>query len=279
MQVAIIGVGLIGGSLGLRLRQSGFASEVVGCGRSSANLETALQLGCVDRYTHQPLSAVTGADLVVVATPVRTVGAIFEAIAPEVTEHTVVTDVGSVKQSVVAQAARLPFPRRFVGGHPIAGTEDSGAAAADADLFEDARWIITPEGSDADAIDLVAGMVGATGAQLERMSAARHDEIFAWVSHLPHLLAFALGEALRQMDPGLLSYGGGGLRDFMRIAASDPVMWRDIFEANQPALMDAASVFDRILRGLIEQISSDSEAVAATLEQVRALVRAARETT
>ncbi len=277
MRIAVIGTGLIGGSLGLRLRSSGFAEHVVGCGRTLENLETALARGCIDSFTHDPVSAVDGADLVFLSVPVATMPAIMGLIAGAVGEQTVITDGGSTKQDVWdAARTTLQYPNRFVPGHPIAGTENSGAAAADGDLFVGRRWILTPvEATDADALDRVKTMAEQTGAVVQTLSPGRHDQIFGWVSHLPHLIAFALAAAIGD-DPDVdLEFGGGGLNDFLRIAASDPVMWRDIFVANQAVLRTAVDQYASRLNLLMELVN-DPEQLEAQLHRIRDSVRAAR---
>lgn len=273
-RVALIGVGLINASLGMRLRREGFAGCVVGCGRDPGNLAVALERGAVDEVTHDPATAVAGADLVVVGTPVRSMADIFEAIAPALSPRAVITDVGSVKRPVVAAAAAAGLPAgRFVPGHPIAGTENSGAAAGFPDLFEGRRWIVVP-GAATDAQRLVESMVAVVGAERVSMDADRHDEVFGWVSHLPHLVSFGLAGALAAYDGGMMRFGGGGLREFLRIAASDPVMWRDIFLDNREVLRQAwaatAAEVERLL-ALVE--AGDEPALAAALDGTRGNVR------
>lgn len=277
-RVAIIGVGLIGGSLGMSLRRSGWAREVVGCGRTVANLETARRRGAIDRFTQDPASAVTEADLVVVGVPVGAVEGVLRAVAPSLRPEAVVTDVGSVKGTVVEAAGEaLSWPGRFVGGHPIAGTENRGAEAADPDLFVDARWILTPgPGTDPDARELVHAMAEATGARVEVLEPTEHDRILAWVSHLPHLIAYGLADALHRADPALISYGGGGLRDFLRVAASDAEMWRDIFAANHEAVDRALEGFERAAEDL-SALAERPEELVGRLDAVRDRIRAFRE--
>lgn len=273
-RVAVVGVGLIGASLGMRLRETGYATHVTGCGRQRENLEVALRRGAIDAAVHDPAEAARGADLVVVCTPVRSMAPIFRAIAPALGDEAVVTDAGSVKRDVVeaARAAGLPLDR-FVPGHPIAGTENSGAAAAFPSLFEGRRWILVP-GAAAAAEARVDAMIAALGAECVRMDADRHDEVFGWVSHLPHLVSFALAGALERHDPSMMRFGGGGLREFLRIAASDPVMWRDIFLDNRHVLRAAwtatAAEAERFLAAVE---TGDAEALTALLDFVRTGVR------
>lgn len=274
--VTIIGVGLIGGSLGLSLRQTGFAKQVLGCGRSVANLEVAQSKGCIDGFTQDLSQAVQNADLVVVCVPVLSTASIFAQIAPSLKPNAVVTDVGSVKTTIVTAAKLLPAPDCFVGGHPIAGSEHSGAAAAESWLFKGKRWVLTPTSrTNPAALKLVSDMVSATGAFIDQQSPERHDQIFAWVSHVPHLLAFALAGAIAKSDANLFAQGGSALRDFLRVAASDPVMWRDIFKANTQAIRQAADAVQNEIQALLDQLQH-AEQIERALLQAQQAVRKAR---
>lgn len=241
-RLAIIGVGLIGGSLARALRRAGAVGEIVGSGRDASQLEKAVELGVIDRYELDPALAVRKADVVVLAVPLGSMEGVMRAIAPTVAPGAVVTDVGSAKASVIAAAGRAfgAVPPRFVPGHPIAGTEKSGVEASLTGLFEQRRVILTP-GPETDPIALatVRSMWQETGAQVVEMDAAHHDEILAATSHLPHLLAFTLVDTLAQMEDKLdiFRYAAGGFRDFTRIASSDPQMWHDICLANREAIL------------------------------------------
>lgn len=236
-RLGLIGVGLIGGSLAAALRAADYVREVVGYGRSLANLEDAARLGLIDAALPSPEAVAREADVIVLALPVGGIGNMLAQIVGSIAPHAIVTDVGSVKLGVV-EAARQALPtnfRRFVGGHPIAGTERSGAVAARADLFRGRRVVLTPDDdTDADAIAQVQAMWHATGAEVMQMPAAEHDRILAASSHLPHALAYALVDMLVRMDEhrAVFDCAAAGFRDFTRIAASDPTMWRDIFVAN-----------------------------------------------
>ncbi len=251
-QVAIYGVGLIGGSLGAALRAQRIAGEVIGCGRNRANLEVAVERGLVDRFETDVRAAAEGAELVVLATPLSAIEPLLESLAQDLAADACVTDVGSVKAPVI-EAVRRAAPgclARFVPGHPIAGSERSGAWAADARLFCDHRVILTPtEITDASAVDRIAAMWRRVGALPEQMSPQDHDEVLAATSHLPHLLAFALVEELADGDTPapVFRYAAGGFRDFTRIASSDPRMWRDIFSANRLALSKQLARYQRAL--------------------------------
>lgn len=244
--LAIIGVGLIGGSLALALKARQAVGQVIGVGRSQANLDEALALGIIDATASVEEAA--RADVVFVATPVAQMPAIFARLCPQLGPGTVVTDGGSTKQDVIA-AARIGLGRRFdqfVPAHPIAGTEKTGAAAAFATLYE-ARKVVLCAGAETrpDAVARVSAMWQATGAILHRMSAAEHDDVFAAVSHLPHLLAFALVDMLAGMPRAdqYFNYAASGFRDFTRIAAGSPEMWRDISVANRTALREQLAAY------------------------------------
>jgi len=241
--LAVIGVGLVGGSLAMALRRAAAAGSIVGCDRDPQALERAAALGVIDRAADSVCEAVKGADLVVVAVPVRAIGRVLHDVSLALEPDAVVTDVGSTKGEVVRIASQELRERasRFVPGHPIAGREASGVEAAVADLFRSARVVLTPTPTtDADAIEVVKAAWEAAGARVATMDAERHDRIFAAVSHLPHLLSFALVSEIAARDDAaeLLGFAAGGFRDFTRIAASSPEMWRDIALQNRAALLE-----------------------------------------
>lgn len=258
-RLVIIGVGLIGGSLARALRGAGAVAEVVGCGRSLSNLERARELGVIDRFSQDPGAAVRGADLVFVSVPLGAMRGVFAALAPHLDPAAILTDGGSVKGSVIldAIAAFGQVPPRLVPGHPIAGTERSGVEASFAELYRNRRVILTPlPETDPRALERVEWMWGACGAEVSRMSVAHHDEVLAATSHLPHMLAFGLVDALARMDETdeIFRYAAGGFRDFTRIASSNPVMWRDICMANREALSAMLARFGVELTDLAEGI-------------------------
>ena len=245
-KVVICGVGLIGGSFALALKKSALALrrelQVVGMGRTRAPLEQALRLGVIDAIATDWASALDSADLVLLGMPVGQMPAVMRAMAPHLQPHTIVTDGGSTKSDVVA-AARAAFGdkiRQFIPGHPIAGAEKSGVVAAQADLYVDKRVVLTPlpENSAAD-VKAVRAVWELCGAKLSQLAPEEHDRVFAAVSHLPHLLAFALVHdfAQRPNSDQLFGFAAGGFRDFTRIASSHPEMWRDICVANRHALL------------------------------------------
>jgi len=241
-RLCIIGVGLIGGSLARALREAGACREVVGAGRSVSNLQTAVELGVIDRYETDLAQAVSGADMVVVCVPLGAMETVFNAINGALSERVVVTDVGSAKGSVIEAAQRVfgHVPEFFVPGHPIAGTEQSGVEASFSRLYHDRRVILTPlPGTSVHALERVRDMWEVAGAQVASMNPVHHDAVLAATSHLPHLLAYSLVDTLARLDENeeVFEYAAGGFRDFTRIASSDPVMWRDICLANGDAIL------------------------------------------
>ena len=256
-RLCVVGVGLIGGSLARALRRAGAVGEVVGTSRREVHLRRARELGVVDRYSLDPADAARGADMVVVCTPMGAMEGAFRALHPGLRPGAALTDAGSVKLAVF-RAARAAFGRVLPGlvpAHPIAGTEHSGVEASFASLFDGRRVIVTPgDGADPAAVDRVEAMWRAAGAETDRMAAARHDEILASVSHLPHLLAYALVD-LVAADPGdCFRYAAGGFRDFSRIASSDPVMWRDICLENREAIAARLDAFRARIGELAEAV-------------------------
>ena len=254
-RLTVIGVGLIGGSLARALRSAKAVGEIVGCGRNPENLERAVALGVIDRYSIDPAAAVRNADMVVVAVTLGATGKVFQSIAGALRSDAIVTDVGSTKRTVVgaARAAlRQSFPR-FVPGHPIAGTEFSGVEASFAELFRDRRVILTPVAeTEAAATKAVQTMWELTGARVVCLGVEHHDEVLAATSHLPHVLAYSLVDCLAGMsDSGeIFEFAAGGFRDFTRIASSNPEMWRDIALENREALLGACDRFEATLSTL-----------------------------
>ena len=247
-RLCIVGTGLIGGSLARDLRRLGEVAEVVGSSRHTANLERAVELGVIDRFDVDVARAVAGADMVVVAVPLGAIPGVFERIRDAVDDDAIITDVGSAKGSVVAAACSVLGPRlpRFVPAHPIAGTEHFGVEASVERLFERRRVILTPTmETGADALGRVSRMWETVGAEVVEMDVTRHDEILAATSHLPHMLAYTLVDVLGGMKERaeIFRFSAGGLRDFTRIASSDPRMWRDICLANRDAVADAIERF------------------------------------
>jgi prephenate dehydrogenase len=247
-QLTICGVGLIGGSFAITARKHRLVEHIVGLGRTKSNLDIALARGLVDTATNDPVEAARNADLVMLATPVMTFPATLTAMIPHLPEHAVVTDVGSVKGWVVQQLEPLLRPpMSFVGVHPVAGRETTGAGAAEEGLFVNHRVIVTPSArSKPDALEKVERLWRATGARIERMSPAAHDAILARASHLPQIVSSTLACALcDEIVEGhwAAAFGAGGLRDTTRIAASSAEMWRDICLTNSEAITDALRLY------------------------------------
>ena len=278
-RLTIIGVGLIGGSLARVCRKKGLAGELVGVGRGRKNLELAVELGVIDRWSHQVEEGVDGADGVVLATPMGTIIPLAERMAPHIEAGCLVTDVGSTKASVVEPLERLLQPSAaFVGGHPIAGTEKSGVEASSEALFEGNRCILTPtDRTDTEALARVQSLWEACGMSVVCMGPDTHDTLMAGVSHLPHMVAYALIHTvtgLSSNDHDAVAYSAGGFRDFTRIAASDPTMWRDICLANRKPLLAMIDRFSGSLDELREAIEgADGEA----LQELFAAARRIRE--
>jgi len=274
-KIVIVGLGLIGGSLARALIAAGCDCEIVGVGRDAAVLQQAIEDGSITAYTADVQTACAEADLIVIAVPVLSVKAMLQDMAPVLAPHTVITDVASVKHSVVA-AAREVFgsvPPRFVPGHPIAGSEQSGYAASKAELFQRRKVILTPLAeTDPAAVALVRALWELTGAEVLDMSVEHHDEVLAATSHLPHLLAFALVDTLSQQGESeeIFRYAAGGFRDFTRIASSDPVMWRDIFVTNGAAtvkILDKYVADLQILRAAL--LNGDGELLHTIFKRAR----------
>ncbi|MDT8440551.1 MAG: prephenate dehydrogenase/arogenate dehydrogenase family protein [Desulfuromonadales bacterium] len=260
-RLAIVGVGLIGGSLSLALKQAGAVGEVIGIGRGRANLDQALQLGVIDRATQDLAAGVAGADLVFLATPVLALGEVARQMMPHLKAGAILTDGGSVKQAVIeAIEPHLRPDVHFVPGHPIAGTENSGAAAAFAELYRQRRCILTPTArTDQTALETVRRMWQLAGSEVVVMDVDKHDRVLAAISHLPHMVAYALVNAVGaydRYDENILEYSAGGFRDFTRIASSDPTMWRDIALTNRDALLEMMSQFERFFAELKEDVAA-----------------------
>ena len=259
-RIAIFGVGLIGGSFALALKRARMAANIVGFGPGRASLNEALALGIIDEIGDSPAASVANSDLVLIAAPVAQTGPILRSIAPHLASSTIVTDAGSTKRDVVAAACAALGEKlaQFVPGHPIAGREVHGPKAALADLFDRKRVVLTPlpENSIED-IATVRSAWEACGGRVDTLSPFQHDDVFATISHLPHLLSYALvAQIARAKDADLkFGYAGGGFRDFTRIAASSPEMWRDIVLANREALLGELAGYCEMLadmRSLIE---------------------------
>ena len=261
-KMAVIGVGLIGGSLARVLREKKGVGEVVGIGRGEANLKRGVELGVLDSYTTDAKKGVEGADLVFIATPVCSIPQVVAEIAPHLAKGCIVTDGGSVKEYVVAACEPLmPEGTYFVGGHPIAGTEHSGVEASFSTLYQGRRCIVTPTGNtDPAALEKIVELWKMAGSSVPLMDPVQHDRVVAAISHLPHMVAYSLVNAVDGYDRfggDLLSFSAGGFRDFTRIASSDPVMWRDIALTNKDAILEMMDFFSGYLEKLRALVAAE----------------------
>jgi cyclohexadieny/prephenate dehydrogenase len=255
-RVALIGLGLIGSSISHALRRRGISAAIAGYAPSEATRAVGLRLGLVDSVHHSAREAVRGSDLVILCAPVGAFAAIAEEIAPELREGSILTDVGSVKGAVLRDVSRfVPSGVHFIPGHPIAGTEHSGPEAGFAELF-DGRWCILtpPPGADAAAVARLIAFWEALGSHVEIMTAEHHDLVLAITSHVPHLIAYNIVNTARHLervtDREVIKFSAGGFRDFTRIAASDPIMWRDVFLNNKEAVLEMLGRFTEDLTAL-----------------------------
>ncbi len=255
-RLALIGVGLIGSSIALAAKRAGLVDSIVGCARSQATRDKAVELGIVEAMHEDPAETVAGADLVIVCTHLGSYGAIGKAMAPGLAQGAIVTDVGSVKGCVARDLGpHIPDGVHLVPGHPVSGSEKSGPEAGFETLFDDRWWILTP-GEDADqaSVKTLTAFVQALGSRVEIMDAKRHDLVLAITSHLPHLIAYNIVGTADDMETvtqgEVVKYSAGGFRDFTRIAASDPEFWRDVFLNNREAVLETLGRFTEDLIAL-----------------------------
>ncbi len=279
--VSVIGVGLIGGSLAMALKAQKCVGKIIGAGRTRASLERALSLGVIDEIAISPAHAAESADLILLAAPVNAIAELFESIRPALDNNKIITDAGSVKAGIVAAATATlgDLISRFVPGHPVAGKEHSGVAAASADLFHNHNVVLTPSArTDANAIQQVTRMWAASGARVSIMHPALHDQVLAVTSHLPHVLAYAMVDFFANSDNLAHGYAmaAGGFYDFTRTTSSDPQMWRDICLMNREPILRHIDQFTQHLshiRSRIEKADGDAlEKLFATAKETRALV-------
>ena len=279
-RVALIGLGLIGSSIARRVRRDGLATEVVGCARTEETRTRAMELGIVDRVSADPAEAATGADLVVLCSPVGSYGAIAEAIGPALEQGAILTDTGSVKGAVIRDVQpHVPAGVHFIPGHPVSGTEHSGPDSGFAELFDN-RWCILtpPDGTDENAIERLTEFWRRAGSRVERMEASHHDIVLAITSHIPHLIAYNIVGTADDLETvtesEVIKYAAGGFRDFTRIAASDPVMWRDVFLSNRDAVLEVLGRFTEDLTALQRAIRwGDGDTLQDLFERTRAIRR------
>ena len=279
-RVALIGLGLINSSLARVLRGHAPATEIVGCARTRETLDKARALGIVDRTALDPAAAVEGADLVVLGTPVGAFGALAARFGPRLAKGAILTDVGSVKEAALAALApHVPAGVHLIPGHPVAGTEHSGPEAGFAEMFA-GRWCILtpPPQADPAAVERLAALWRTAGMTVELMDAGHHDTVLAITSHLPHLIAYNIVGTVADLEEEtkreVIKYAAGGFRDFTRIAASDPVMWRDVFLNNRAAVLEMLGRFTEDLTALQRAIRrGDGERLEALFTRTRAIRR------
>ncbi len=279
-RVALIGLGLINSSLARVLREKSPETEIVGCARSQATLDTSVALGFVDRVTLDPAEAVAGCDLVVLGTPVGTFAPLAAKIGPHLAPGAILTDVGSVKGAVIAALSpHVPAGVHLVPGHPVAGTEHSGPEAGFAALF-DGRWCILtpPPDTDPAAVERIAALWRMAGMMVELMDVEHHDAVLAITSHLPHLIAYNIVGTVTDLEEEtrqeVFKYAAAGFRDFTRIASSDPVMWRDIFLNNRGAVLEMLGRFTEDLSALQRAVRrGDGDYLETLFTRTRAIRR------
>lgn len=279
-RIAYLGIGLIGSSLARVVRRDGLARSSIACARSEETRASALRLGLVDEATADIAEAVTGADLVMICTPVGAYAAAAQAMAPHLAPGAIVSDVGSVKATVIRDLApHMPVGVHLVPGHPIAGTEKSGPENGFAELFQD-RWCILtpPEGTAPDAVQRVRALWQKAGMKVDEMTADHHDRVLAITSHLPHLIAYTIVGTADDLEEDtrqeVIKYSASGFRDFTRIAASDPVMWRDIFLSNREAVLETLQRFTEDLTTLQRAIRrGEGDTLEALFTRTRAIRR------
>ena len=275
-KVCIVGLGLIGGSIGLAIKRSNISNQITGYARSNSTLERAIELGLVDSVKDNLEEAVNNSDLVILATPLSTFRELVEEMSPFLKKGCIITDTGSAKLTVIEDLKDiLPNGVEFVPGHPIAGTEESGPDAGFAELFDNRWCILTPtEDNSSNAVDLVKDFWESIGSKVEIMDPMHHDKVLAITSHIPHLIAFNIVGTANNLanvtEKEVVKYSAGGFRDFTRIAASDPKMWSDIFTYNSDAVLEMLDLFSNDLAKLkAAVIKKDSDLLFSNFEKTR----------
>tara|TARA_B100001059_G_scaffold37162_1_gene30096 strand:+ start:398 stop:1318 length:921 start_codon:yes stop_codon:yes gene_type:complete len=275
-KVCIVGLGLIGGSIGLAIKRSNISNQITGYARSNSTLERAIDLGLVDSVRDNLKDAVSNSDLVILATPLSTFRELVEEMSPFLKKGCIITDTGSAKLTVIEDLKDiLPNGVEFVPGHPIAGTEESGPDAGFAELFDNRWCILTPtEDNSSNAVDLVKDFWESIGSKVEIMDPMHHDKVLAITSHIPHLIAFNIVGTANNLanvtEKEVVKYSAGGFRDFTRIAASDPKMWSDIFTYNSDAVLEMLDLFSNDLAKLkAAVIKKDSDLLFSNFEKTR----------
>ena len=275
-KVCIIGLGLIGGSIGLAMKRSKISNQIIGFARSNSTLKRAIELGLVDKVKDNLEDAVNDCDLIILATPLSTFKKLVEEMSPFLKKDCIITDTGSAKLSVIEDLRGiLPNNVEFIPGHPIAGTEESGPDAGFAELFDNRWCILTPtEENSSNAIDLIKEFWESIGSKVEIMDPLHHDKVLAITSHIPHLIAFNIVGTANNLanvtEKEVIKYSAGGFRDFTRIAASDPKMWSDIFTYNSEAVLEMLELFSNDLAKLkAAVIKKDSDLLFSNFEKTR----------
>ena len=275
-KVCIIGLGLIGGSIGLAMKRSKISNQIIGFARSNSTLKRAIELGLVDKVKDNLEDAVNDCDLIILATPLSTFKKLVEEMSPFLKKDCIITDTGSAKFSVIEDLRGiLPNNVEFIPGHPIAGTEESGPDAGFAELFDNRWCILTPtEENSSNAIDLIKEFWESIGSKVEIMDPLHHDKVLAITSHIPHLIAFNIVGTANNLanvtEKEVVKYSAGGFRDFTRIAASDPKMWSDIFTYNSEAVLEMLELFSNDLAKLkAAVIKKDSDLLFSNFEKTR----------
>jgi prephenate dehydrogenase len=273
-RITILGVGLIGASFALALKKNGLCGTITGYGRNRENLQRAKERNIIDSFESDPVAACKDADLIMLATPVGTFLELAKAIAPALKKGTVLTDVGSVKGALVRAAEKImPKDVYYIGGHPIAGSDRSGIDSANPELFRDAKCILTPtEKSNSDALEKIQNLWKALGSEIVILSPEEHDRIYASVSHLPHMIAYAMVNTVADIDSSYLDFSGKGFMDTTRIASSSEELWNDICLLNRDNLFEALAVFQKNLDKLDQYLKAgDSDSLKAEFRKARTL--------
>ena len=273
-RITILGVGLLGASFALALKKNGLCSTITGYGRNRENLQRAKERNIIDSFEQDPASACRDSDLIMLSAPVGSFPGLAKAIAPALKKGAVLTDVGSVKGKLVREIEKMmPKDVHYIGGHPIAGSDRSGIDSANAELFRNARCVITPtENSDPSALDKIQNLWKALGSEVIILNPEEHDRIYASVSHLPHLIAYAMVNTVAEMDRSYLDFSGKGFMDSTRIACSSEELWNDICLFNRDNLIEVLAVFQKNLDMLDQYLKAgDSDSLKAEFRKARIL--------
>ena len=273
-RITILGVGLLGASFALALKKNGLCNTITGYGRNSENLQRAKELNIIDSFEQDPVAACRDSDLIMLSAPVGSFPGLAKAIAPALKKGAVLTDVGSVKGMLVREIEKMmPKDVHYIGGHPIAGSDRSGIDSASAELFRNARCVITPtENSDPSALDKIQNLWKALGSEIIILNPEEHDRIYASVSHLPHLIAYAMVNTVAEIDRSYLDFSGKGFMDSTRIACSSEDLWNDICLFNRDNLIEALAVFQKKLDMLDQYLKAgDSDSLKAEFRKARTL--------